>query len=165
MYYHSEELKSMLEALPGEDVIGLVTEIYYQCPAARSLIHQAVITKDNAGGVLDRPEMFTAGECKTALSRYLKTIKGRKEKVECYFTFIERVLDKKDTLDFRFISFASASFGKALEILERDKSLWEEMLDRSFAIACRFNQMPGAAPYKAVEYYHMAKQRMDRKES
>lgn len=165
MYYHSEELKSMLKDLAGEDVIGLVAEIYYQYPAARSLIHQALITKENAGGVLDRPEQFTAGECKTALSRYLKTVKGRKEKVECYFTFIERVLDKKDTLDFRFISLASASYGKALEILERDKGLWVEMLERSFAIARRFNEMPGAAPYKAVEYYHMAKQRMDRKES
>ena len=102
------------------------------------------------------------GECRTALSAHVKTIKDRKGKVLCYFSFVEWILDRRDTLDHRFISVASAAFGKAMDILVKDKSLWDELLEHSYAIAGRFYEMDGAAAYKAVEYYSRVKRGYDR---
>ena len=107
-------------------------------------------------------EQYSPGECKTALAAHVKTIKDKKEKVLYYYKFIEWILDRKDTIDFRFISVASASFGKAMDILAKNKDLWDELLDESYAIATRFYEMDGAIPYKAVEYYMRVKRGFDR---
>ena len=79
-----------------------------------------------------------------------------------YFGFIEWVLDRKNTIDHRFISVASASYGKVMDVLEKDKKLWDELLDKSYAIATRFYEMDGAVPYKAVEYYVRVKRGFDK---
>ena len=90
--------------------------------------------------------------------------------MECYFTFIERVLDKKDTLDFRFISFASASFGKALEILEKESRVSTTDLQECLGVtgATVRSDLRDLEREGAIVRYHggaRISERMDRKES
>ena len=49
-----------------------------------------------------------------------------------------------------------------MDVLEKDKKLWDELLDKSYAIATRFYEMDGAVPYKAVEYYVRVKRGFDK---
>ena len=95
------------------------------------MVNKAVITRDDTDDVLSHMDDYTPGECKTALAAYVKTIRDRKERVLYYFDFIEWVLDRKNTIDHRFISVASASYGKVMDVLEKDKKLWDELLDKS----------------------------------
>jgi len=61
------------------------------------------------------------------------------------------------------MSVASASFGKAMDLLEKDKALWDELLETSYRIAGRFYELEGAVPAKAVEYYVRVKRGFDKK--
>lgn len=160
--YSREQLEDRLSNLTNEELIALVSKLYVYCPDAQSIINQVAVTREPADDVLSHMEDYTPGECKTALSAHIKTIKDRKGKVLCYFSFVEWILDRRETLDHRFISVASAAFGKAMEILEKDQTLWDELLEQSYAIAGRFYEMDGAAAYKAVEYYSRVKRGYDR---
>lgn len=161
--YSQEELTKRLNQRTKEEMIALITKLYSYYPNVQSMINQAVVSRDDAGTILDHMESYTPGECKTALSAHIKTLKNRKDKVLCYFDFVEWILDRKDRIDFRFISVASAAFGKAMDVLAKDKNLWNEMLERSYAIAGRFYEMDGAVPSKAVEYYVRVKRGFDPK--
>ena len=161
--YSREQLEERLSHLSNNELIALVSKLYAYCPDTQSLINQAAVTRDDADDVLSHMEDYTPGECKTALAAYVKTIKNRKDKVLYYFAFVEWVLDRRETIDHRFISVASASFGKAMELLEKDKALWDELLETSYRIAGRFYEMNGAAPAKAVEYYVRVKRGFDKK--
>ena len=160
--YSREQLEDRLSNLTNEELIALVSKLYVYCPDAQSIINQAAVTREPADDVLSHMEDYTPGECKTALSAHIKTIKDRKGKVLCYFSFVEWILDRRETLDHRFISVASSAFGKAMDILAKDKALWDELLEQSYAIAGRFYEMDGAAAYKAVEYYSRVKRGYDR---
>ena len=131
-------------------------------PQAERIIDNAVSAKDDALKVLTDMKHYSTEECKAALQKYIKTFKNRKDKVLYYFSFVESILDQKDQLDFRFISLASASYGKAMDLLSKDKTLWDEMLDRSYEIACRFYDMgTGEAAFQAVDYYRRVKRSFD----
>ena len=69
---------------------------------------------------------------------FIKTIKDRKSRVLFCFTFVEWIFDRKDKLDFRFHAVTSVAYGKAMDVLEKDKELWDEMLDRSCVQAIDF---------------------------
>ena len=153
MTFSKEEIQKRLQYLTHEELVDLVTRLYRYFPNVQSEINRVAVTRDDSNQVLGNIEKYSPGECKKALSEYVKGTRDRKEKVLRYFSFIENILEKRDTLDFRFISVASASFGKAMEILGKDKNLWEEMIDRAYSIAGVFYEMNGAVAYKAVEYY------------
>ena len=161
--YSQDQLEERLSRLSNNELIALVSKLYAHCPDAQSLINQAAVTKDAADDVLSHMEDYTPGECKTALNAYVKTIKNRREKVLYYFSFVEWVLDRKETIDHRFISVASASFGKAMELLEKDQALWDELLETSYRIAGRFYEIDGAVAGKAVDYYMRVKRGFDKK--
>lgn len=163
MIYSDDNLKKRLSQLSADELISLVARLYRYYPDVQSLINQAVITKDAADDVLANMGEYSPGECKTALAAQIKTIKNKKERVLYYYSFIEWILDRKDSIDFRFISVASASFGKAMDILAKDRDLWDELLEKSYSIATRFYEMDGAVPYKAVEYYTRVKRGYDQK--
>ena len=162
MIYSDDNLRKRLGQLSQDDLVSLVARLYRYYPDVQSHINQAVITKDAADDVLANMEEYSPGECKTALASHIKTIKNRKERVLYYYSFIEWILDRKDTVDFRFISVASASFGKAMDILAKDRNLWDELLGKTYSIATRFYEMDGAVPYKAVEYYTRVKRSYDK---
>lgn len=162
---HSEEnLRKRLSQLSQDELVNLVVDLYRYHPEVQSHINQAAVTKDAPDDVLSHMEDYSPGECKTALAAYIKTIKDKKSRVLYYYDFIEWILDRKDTVDHRFISVASASYGKAMDILVKNKELWDELLERTYAIATRFYEMDGAVPYKAVEYYARVKRGFDRGE-
>ena len=162
IYFPDEKLKNRLSMLSQDELITLVAGLYRHYPEVRSMVNKAVITRDDADDVLSHMDEYTPGECKTALAAHVKTIRDRKERVLYYFGFIEWVLDRKNTIDHRFISVASASYGKVMDVLEIDKKLWDELLDKSYAIATRFYEMDGAVPYKAMEYYVRVKRGFDK---
>lgn len=162
MVLSESNLRKRLNQLSQEELIELIITLYRYYPEVQSPVNQVVVTKDSPDDVLSHMEEYSPGECKNALAAHIKSIKDKKERVLFYYDFIEWILDRKDTIDFRFISVASASFGKAMDILAKNKELWDELLERTYAIAVRFYGMDGAVPYKAVEYYMKVKRGFDR---
>ena len=161
MFFSQESLKDRLYQYSHDDLITLITKLYARHPEVQSDINQFAVTRDDADSVLNHMEKYSPGECKTALMTHIKTIKDRKSKVLYYFSFVESILDRKDQLDFRFLAVASAAYGKAMDVLEKDKMLWDEMLDRSYEIAGRFYEIDGVHAGKAVEYYVKVKRGFD----
>ena len=162
MVLSESNLRKRLNQLSQKELIDLITLLYQYYPDVQSPINQAAVTKDSPDDVLSHMEDYSPGECKIALTAHIKTIKDKKERVLYYYDFIEWILDRKDTIDFRFISVASATYGKAMDILEKNKDIWDELLERTYAIATRFYEMNGAVVYKAVEYYMRVKRGYDR---
>lgn len=162
MVYSKEDLNNKLLQLSQEEMIRLVSKLYFSVPNTQGPINQAVLTENAAVDILAHMEAYSPGECKTALAERVKTIKDKKGKVLLYFAFVEGILDRKDDIDFRFIAVASAAFGKAMEILEKNRNLWDELLDQSFEIATKFYQMDGTAAGKAVDYYVKVKRGFDK---
>ena len=165
MVYSEDDLNERLKYLEREELISLIVRLYKRYPEVHSEVNRTAVTRDDDRTVLENLEKYSPGECKAALSAYVKSTRDREEKVLRYFEFVEQVLEKRKALDFRFISVASAAFGKAMDLMAKDRKLWDEMLDRSYDIAGVFYEMEGAVPYKAVEYYMRVKRSFERESS
>ncbi len=157
MFYANEDLTRRLRALEHGDLVDILATLYQSDPTARKEINRRCAAYEKPDTVLQNIDRYTAGECKAMVEAHARSLKNRRERVLFYFDFVETVLDKIDSLDYRFLSVSSAMFGKAMALLGKDKALWDELLERSYAIAGRFYEMPGAHAYKAVEYYMRAK--------
>ena len=162
IYYSREQLEERLTPLSNKELITLITKLYANSLEAQNFINKTVATKEDADDILSHMEDYSPGDCKTALAAYVKTLKSRKDKVLYYFDFVEWVLDRRETIDYRLIGVASSAFGKAMDLLAKDKALWDEQLEKSYAIAGRFCEMDGAFAEKAVEYYVRTKRSFDK---
>ena len=157
-----EELKKKLQALSKEDLIKLLLKAHKSSYDTALLIDKELITSDSASEILNHIGLYTPGECKVAITQKAKAIKDKKEKVLCYYSFVEEVLRRKNSLDARFIGVASATYGKAMDVLAKDRDLWDELFETSFSIAEKFYAIGGAVAMKAVEYYSNVKNGHDK---
>ena len=161
---NSKELKSALSCCPQEVLIDLLARLYRVDEKARKeidlLLRGPGEMKDRKAEVIECVQNLSrhsAGEVKALLSDYMKAEKDKKTRIEALYCFIEAALAaySNQECDHRMIMFASASYGKAINMM--DQELWNTFFERSYSIAERFYSIPMEACLQAVRYYQGAK--------
>ena len=159
----AKELKEKLQTLSADELISFIVKVYRSHSEIREdvekLFEEETDVYEKYTKIIMNPTSVKPHECKEILNDYVKTVKDKKRRVEIYLSFADCVVDEtfSGPVDYKLFMVASATYGKAMKIIQKNTLLWEEFREEAYQLANQFYQFDTESARQAVIYYRETK--------